>query len=450
MRGGLKEIPSESAFKKTTSRGRTEKSVAMGDETGSLVDHFFRHEHGKLVAALSRVFGLNRLDLVEDVVQSALLEALHSWKLRGAPREPGAWIYRVARNKALDALRRERTAARLAPDVGRSEVAEAERLDDALLDSRIRDSQLRMIFACCHPQLSPDVQIALTLKTLCGFSDAEISRALLIHPDTAKKRIYRAKQQLIAHQVGLEAPPADQLTERLDAVHSVLYLLFNEGYCSSSSDDVIRYELCSEAVRLAEMLCEHAEAGCPASFALLALMLFHAGRFASRLDDTGSILLLEDQDRSKWDGGLLRRAAEVLAHSAEGSDISSYHLEAGIAMHHCLAPRFEDTNWSAIRLLYDALCRHYPSPVYALNRSLVIAQLEGPAAGLAAIEAIADRQTLSRYHWLDAAIGELQRRLGNTAAARRHLEIALSKTASPREQELLGRKLARLAAEHDG
>src|SRR5271157_5159393 len=408
-----------------------------------LVEHFFRHESGRLVSALARVFGLRNLDLVEDMVQSSLVEALHAWRVQGVPDNPSAWMHRVARNKVVDALRHRDTLLRVAPGWARLRPLAAEpEFDDLFLDSEIEDSQLRLIFACCHPALARENQIALTLKSLCGFSNAEIARGLLLSEETVKKRIQRARQQLGDQNIDLEIPRADELACRLDSVHQCLYLMFNEGYASTSGETAIRLDLCEEAARLCHLLCGHSHCSSPASFALLALMLFHAARFDGRTDEQGRLLLLEDQDRTKWDQKLIARGRDFLDRSAEGKSISRFHLEAGIALLHCTAASFAETDWPGILRLYDALLRVQPSPVYQLNRAIVLAHVEGPAAAIPIIEILADEPALQHYHLINASLGELYRRSGNLDRARFYFERARNGTTSRHEQELLDRRLA--------
>jgi RNA polymerase sigma-70 factor (ECF subfamily) len=407
-----------------------------------LVEHFFRREAGRLVAVLTRIFGWRNFDLVEDMVQATLVDALQSWRLRGAPDNPSAWVQRVARNKILDALRRDRIGQRVreAWTTGRSLCHEG--LDELFLDTEIDDSQLRMMFACCHPRLARENQLALTLKTLCGFGNSEIARALLVGEETIKKRLQRATRDLIDHQITLDPPAATELGGRLDGVLQVLYLLFNEGYSSCEAETAIRADLCEEAARLCHLLCLQPRFSTPPANALMALMLFHAARLDARLDQGGSVLLMEEQDRSRWDGRLIRRAREFLDHSAAGTAVSTYHLEAGIACHHCTAQSYAETDWPAILRLYDALLAIHRSPVYLLNRAIVVAQIEGPRAGIAALDEAGEDPALARYHLFNATLGEFYRRAGDFCQARRHLEAARKKTTSPFDRELIDRRLA--------
>jgi RNA polymerase sigma-70 factor (ECF subfamily) len=417
-------------------------SSAQPAPVAPLVEHFFRHEAGRLVSVLTRIFGWRHFDLVEDMVQSTLLDALEAWRVRGVPDNPSAWVHRSARNKILDALRRDRIGGRVLADWAAARATHAEGLDELFLDTEIADSQLRMMFACCHPRLAREDQLALTLKALCGFGNAEIARALLVGEETVKKRLQRARRDLIDHQVALDPPAAGEVARRLDGVHQVLYLLFNEGYSSSEGETAIRADLCEEAARLCHLLASHPRFHTPATHALLALMLFHAARLESRLDQRGSVLLLEEQDRGRWDQSLIRQAQEFLARSAEGTVISPFHLEAAIAYHHCTARSLAETDWPAILRLYDALLTQQSSPVYLLNRAIVVAEIEGPRAGIRELEEAGRDPALRHYHLFDATLGEFYRRTGDLACARRHLEAAREKTASPFDRELLDRRLA--------
>jgi RNA polymerase sigma factor (sigma-70 family) len=416
-------------------------SSAQPEPVAPLVEHFFRHEAGRLVSVLTRLFGWRHFNLVEDMVQTTLMDALESWRVR-VPDNPSGWVHRIAKNKILDALRRDRIGERVLEGWAAARPSHEEGLEELFLDTEIEDSQLRMMFACCHPHLARENQLALTLKALCGFGNAEIARALLVGEETVKKRLQRATRDLVDHHVALDPPAADELARRLDGVHQVLYLLFNEGYSSSEGETAIRTDLCEEAARLCHLLCSHPRFRTPATDALMALMLFHAARLESRLDQRGSVLLLEEQDRSQWDHHLIRRAQEFLARSAEGTVISPFHLEAAIACHHCTARSLAETDWAAILRLYDALVTQQSSPVYRLNRAIVVAQIEGPQAGIRVLEEAGRDPALRHYHLYDATLGDLYRLTGDLARARQHLEAARQKTASPFDHELLDRRLA--------
>jgi RNA polymerase sigma-70 factor (ECF subfamily) len=413
------------------------------DTTAPLVEHFFRHEAGRLIASMTRMFGIANVELVEDMVQSALLEACRVWRQRGVPENPAGWIHQVARRRVLDALRHRAIVARLAPDWARSRsISDPAFVDDLFLDSGIEDGQLRMIFACCHPSLDREDQIALTLKVLCGFSNTEIGRALLAAEEAIKKRIQRAKRRLVEQGVELDVPTAADLSQRLDSVHQCLYLLFNEGYAASGGERAIREELCEEAARLTHLLCQHAHCNAPATMALLALMLFHAARLSARTDSEGRLLLLEDQDRSLWDRRLIGVAQSYLDRSARGASLTTYHLEAGIARLHCSAATFAETDWAELLRLFDMLIALQPSPIYQLNRAIVLSHLSGPAAAIRELLQLADAQQLRGYHFLDATLGELYRRTGDFGRARQHLMAARAMSITAADREVLDRRLA--------
>jgi len=418
-------------------------STAQPEPVAPLVEHFFRREAGRLVSVLTRFFGWRNFDLVEEMVQATLLEALQSWSARGVPKNPSGWVHRVAKNKVLDALRRAEIQRRVSREWAAARPAHDEGIDELFLDSTIEDSQLRMIFACCHPLLARENQLALTLKTLCGFGISEIARALLVAEETVKKRLQRATQDLIDHQVSLDPPNAEQLIERLDAVHQVLYLLFNEGYSSSKGEAAIRVDLCEDAAHLCHLLCSHPRCSTPTTYALMALLLFHAARLDARLDDRGAVLLMEDQDRTKWDQRLIRRAREFLDLSAEGTIISTFHLEAGIALYHCSARSYAETDWPAILRLYDAMLTIHRSPVYVLNRAIVIAEIEGPRSGIRALEEAGESAALRHYHLFDATLGELYRRAGDFDKARHHFDLAKQKTRSPHDRAVIDGRLSK-------
>jgi RNA polymerase sigma-70 factor (ECF subfamily) len=416
-------------------------SSTQPEPVAPLVEHFFRHEAGRLVSVLTRIFGWRHFDLVEDMVQATLLDALEAWQVRGVPTNPTGWVRTSARNKILDALRRDQIGQRVLGEWAANRSAQVDGVEELFGESEIEDSQLRMMFACCHPRLARENQVALTLKALCGFGNTEIARALLIAEETVKKRLQRATRDLIDHQIALEPPAAEEVPSRLASVHQVLYLLFNEGYSSSEGETAIRTDLCEEAARLCHLLCSDPQFCTPATNALMALMLFHAARLEARLDPGGSLLLLEEQDRSKWDQELIQSAQGFLSRSAEGTVISTFHLEAAIACHHCQAKSYAETNWPAILRLYDALLQVHRSPVYLLNRAIVLAQIDGPQAGIRALEEAGQDAALRRYHLFEATLGEFYRRAGDLPRARQHFETARQKTTSPFDRGLIDRRL---------
>lgn len=404
-----------------------------------LVEHYFRHEYGRLVSRLVRVFSVRRIDAIEDAVQSALLTALTSWALKGTPSEPSAWLYRVAHNQLLDTLRRagihERAVLRHDPD----EHTEAD--DAARFEGEILDDQLRMLFVCCDEAIPLESQLVLALKTLCGFGASEIALRLFTSEANVHKRLLRARDKLRELKPELDQLSDQTLRTRIAAVHSVLYLLFNEGY-HAQSDCLVRRELCDEALRLCTLLVEHPVGDLPSTRALLAMMHFHTARLATRLDGAGAMLLLEEQDRSRWDARSIALGEYWLARSAEGEQFSRYHAEAGISAEHCLAPSFEATRWGEIADLYVLLDQLAPSPLHTLNRAVAVAQQAGPRAGLALLEQLQPPAWLTSFYLWHAVLGELQRRAGNLSQAREHLDIALATAPTEPERALLRKRLA--------
>ena len=328
-------------------------------------EHLFRREAGRIVAALTRVFGVHNFALAEDVVQDALCRALEVWKFRGVPDNPSAWLMTTAKNRALDVLRRERTARSFAPDVGRlleSEWTVVPALDELFDPQAIRDDELRMMFSCCHPRLPEPAQVALVLHILCGFGKAEIAGAFLCKEAAIEKRITRGKKVLAGSKTLFDPATASDFGARLLAVQRALYLLFNEGY-HGASESAVRVELCDEAMRLVRVLLEHAPAATPRTFALAALMCFHAARLPARLNGAGDLIPLLDQDRSRWDESLVAEGRRLLDLSATGPELSEYHVEAAIAAVHADARNAEATRWDRIVSLYDTLLsiRHDPA-----------------------------------------------------------------------------------------
>jgi RNA polymerase sigma-70 factor (ECF subfamily) len=417
-------------------------------EPRELVEHFFRHEFGRLVAVLTRSLGVRRLGLVEDVVQAALVQALETWSRRGVPEEPAGWLYRTARNLAIDALRRERTHAQALPRLAEDADWESPPLEAHFADE-IGDAPLRLLFVCCHEAVPAESRVALALKTLCGFSTAEIARALLTTEANVQKRIERARDRLRELDVDFDTPAAAQLRARQDAVLAVVYLLFSQG-CYVTHDDLpIRRDLCEEARRLARMLAAHSVGDVPAVHALLALMCFHAARFDARVARDGAIVLLEEQDRSAWDWSDVREGMAWLARSAAGDELTRYHVEAGIAWEHCRAPTFADTDWRRITELYDSLERIAPSPLHALNRAVAEAYLHGPLAALELLSAVPPERVPARYPGWHAVIGELQFRLGRHSAAARAWREALRLTTARADREFLRGRLGVCRPEGD-
>lgn len=409
-----------------------------------VVEHFFRHESGRLHGALTRLVGPQNLTLVEDVTQEAMLRALRTWSIGGFPANPSAWITQVAMNLARDALRHQRMSALKEPAViTHIEQTSSTPPDTSCDENQIRDDSLRLMFVCCHPLLAPDAQVVLALKVLCGFSTGEIARAFLSNESAIEKQLTRTKQRIKAAKVEFDLPAGEELSTRLQGVLGALYLLFNEGYKASAGDRLIREDLCQEAIRLTSLLIAHPAGKSPASHALLAFMLLTSARFPSRLDDNGDLLRLDDQDRSQWDQALITRGLFHLNEAAEGSELTEYHIQAGIAACHCTAPDYASTNWQRILRYYDDLERIKPSPVVALNRAVAVAHLHGAQAGLDVIAAIPDRSRLETHYLLHAVTGELQWRLKDHRAAADSFRRALQLAQVGPEQLHLSRMLER-------
>ncbi len=410
----------------------------------ALDEHLFRREAGRIVAALTRVFGVHNLALAEDVVQDALCRALEVWKFRGVPENPSAWLMTTARNRALDVLRRERTARSFAPELGRlleSEWTVAPALDQLLEPGAIRDDQLRMMFSCCHPRLSEEAQIALVLQILCGFGTGEIASAFLCKEAAIEKRISRGKKALAGAKTLFDLASTADFSSRLGAVQRALYLLFNEGY-HGASESAVRVGLCSEAIRLASLLLEHAPSATPASHALAALMCLHAARLPARVDGAGDLIPLLDQDRARWDERLVVEGRRLLHLSATGTELTEYHVEAAIASVHAEAESVAQTRWDQIVTLYDTLLAIRRSPVVALQRALAVSQLEGPHRGLEELRAIEGSERLAGYPFYSAALGELELRCGNREIASGHFRAALSMARNDLERRFIAGRLA--------
>ena len=395
-----------------------------------------------MVAALTRIFGVHNLALAEDVVQDAFCRALEVWKVRGVPENPSAWLMATAKNRALDVVRRERTARTFAPELGRlidTEWTASSAFDEAFADRTIRDEQLRMMFSCCHPRLPEESQVALVLNILCGFGASEIASAFLTGRAAIEKRITRGKKTLASARHLFDLADTE-FASRLSAVRRALYLLFNEGYHGASAEAAVRAELCGEALRLTALLREHPPADTPETTALAALMSLHAARLPARVGDDGWLSPFVEQDRSRWNRSLVARGLSLFEQSAAGVELSAYHVEAAIAAAHAAAPSAAETDWNVIVSLYDRLMALAPSPVVALNRAIAVGQRDGADRGIAALHAIADRDRLSRYPFYPAALGEMELQRGNREAARAHFTAARALARNAAERNLLDRR----------
>lgn len=407
-----------------------------------MVDHLFRSRAGQMVSYLTRMLGPEHLDLAEEVVQEALLKALQTWSYNGIPENPAGWLFRVARNAALDVVRHQSLA------VQKESQVEADYLqrggstaeDDPHLEERLRDDELRMVLMCCHPALPRDARVALSLKTVGGFNVREIARAFLTEESTISQRLVRAKRQIRDLNLTFEMPRGEELPSRLQSALEVIYLMFNEGYTAQSGEDLVRHDLCGEALRLGRLLAD-SSIGTPTTKALVALIAFQAARLPARVDSSGELVLLQDQNSSLWDSRLIALGFHYFAQCSEGDEISEYHIQAAIAATHAGSSDPKKTDWKPILELYDQLMALNPSPIVALNRVVALAQLHGPQAGLEALQPLLHEPSLKRYYLLPAVRGRLLLDLGDRVAAAENFYNALQQPCSEPERRLIQRRL---------
>jgi len=417
--------------------------VAIGahEEVREVVERLFREEHGRALATLIRALG--DFDLAEEAVQDAFIRAMDRWPADGVPANPGAWITTTARNRAIDRIRRERRL--------RDKVELIQALDrlQALPDEeelRMRawpDERLRLVFTCCHPALAREAQVALTLRTLGGLTTREIARAFLTTEPTIGQRLVRAKRKIREAAIPYEVPPPDVLPERLAGVLAVLYLVFNEGYASTEGE-LVRADLCAEAIRLTRVVVGLLPAEAEPS-ALLALMLLHDSRREARVDAAGDLVLMEDQDRSRWTAGEIDEGLALLERARSLRPAGPYVLQAAIAAEHARAPHAEAVDWPAVVALYRSLLSIQPSPVVALNAAVAVAMADGPQAGLALVDRLGATGALERYHLLHATRADLLRRLDRRAEAADAYRRALDLATNPAERRFLERRLAEVS-----
>ena len=417
--------------------------------TRQVVDRLFREESGRAVATLIRVLG--DFDLAEEAVQEAFVTALETWPDRGIPDNPGAWITTTARNRAIDRLRRQRRFSDRQAALARDAAFEAERREAAMIASAedltapIPDDQLRLIFTCCHPALPMDGRVALTLRTLGGLTTPEIARAFLVPEPTLAQRLVRAKRKIRDAGIPYRVPPAELLPERLDGVLTVLYLVFNEGYAATSGDSLVRRELCAEAIRLTRVVVELLP-DAPEAAGLLALMLLHDARRDARVGDAGELVLLEAQERTRWDAGRIAEGRQLLERALAAGAPGPYQIQAAIAALHDEASTPEATDWAQIAALYRALLRLTPSPVVELNLAVAVAMADGPAIGLAMMDGLVADGRLERYPYLHSARADMLRRLGRRSEAADAYRLALGLTTNRLERDFLERRLAEVSA----
>lgn len=409
-------------------------------ETSRLAEGLFRQEAGRLVAVLTARLGTHHLQLAEDVVQEALVRALQTWPYHGVPENPAAWLTQAAKNLARDHLRREqRWNAK-----EKSITAESERwfsMAGSETHETFADDTLRMMFVCFHPQLSTESQMAIALRTLCGLSPAEIAAAFLSSESAISKRLVRARQRIQELELPFVLPEIADLPDRLDGVLATLYLLFNEGYKASGGEQLVREDLCYEAIRLTALLTEHAATQKPRTYALLALMLLNAARLPSRTNEAGKLLRLHEQNRATWDQSLIQRGIRCLGQAAQGETLSEYHIEAGIAACHSTAPDDASTPWSRILALYDQLVSLTTSPIAAMNRAVAVARVHGPQAGIDALAEISSRSKLESYHLYHVIRGTFAAELGQRHVALQSFSLAEKLATVPAERAFIALRI---------
>lgn len=404
-----------------------------------LVEHFFRREYGRLVASLSNRVGLEHVEDIEDAVQSALMSAIENWTISGLPGNPSAWLFRVANNQLMGDLRKHNRRLRILRD--QQENFETETWSEAEFNGVRDDDLLRMLFVCCDESIPVESQLVFSLKTLCGFSVREIAVRLFASEASVYKRLERARRRLRELRPRMDRLADSLCASRLASVQKVLYLLFTEGYLSSDAEIAIRIELCDEAIRLTELLVEHPVGQSPGTAALLALMHLHSARMASRQDESGGLLLLEEQDRARWNQNKINTGLNWLAVSAEGDAFTRYHAEAGIAAEHCMAASFEETRWDKVAECYELLEQFTHSPLHKLNRAVAVAEWKGPAEALSLLNGFTPPTWLAGSHLWAAALSDLHRRSGNGELAKNYRKLAYDSAPSQRVLQLLRRRL---------
>ncbi|HVP53618.1 MAG TPA: sigma-70 family RNA polymerase sigma factor [Candidatus Eisenbacteria bacterium] len=426
-------------------RDGTGAPTSAAENVGGSVEHLFRHESGRIVSYLTRLLGPEHMDLAEEVVQEALLKALQSWSYSGIPSNPAGWLLQVARNSALDAIRHRKVSADKEPALI-AELSGATRLpgpDLETTDAQLRDDELRMIFMCCHPALSPEASVALSLKTVGGFSVREIARAFLADESTVAQRLVRVKRQIRDQGLSLDLPRGFDLRRRLDSVLDVLYLMFNEGYDAHQGEELIRKDLCFEALRLAQLVAG-SSVSAPRVHALVALVAFQTARLPARTDGVGDLVLLDQQDRSRWDARLIAMGFHHFDRAIAGREVSPFHVEAAIAATHTRAASPEETDWRLVLSLYDQLVLLKPSPVVALNRSVAVARVHGAQAALAELDRLDGEPALRYYYLLPAVRGQLLSELQHRDEAVAAYRQALALAGNAPERRFLQHKIEQL------
>lgn len=408
------------------------------------LDHLFRHETGKMISVISRIIGFDKIDEAEDIVQDTLLKAMQLWSMKGIPSNPEAWLYTVAKNKAIDNIRKNKNQVKYQSEVGEllySEWSLIPTVDKMFLENEIQDSQLRLIFACCDKSLTIEYQIPLILKLIAGFSSKEISRALLIGEETVNKRIYRAKKKLAENNNSLKVPIGDEATERIHTVNRVIYLIFNEGYNATTGDRILRDDLCYEALRLVELITNHNAFNNDYSLSLSGLIKCHLSRMAARFGDDKNLITLDKQDRRKWDLELMN-SGFIDLQKVQTRITNKYFLEASISATHCNAKSFEETDWGMIISVYDSLYLLEASPYILMNKYIALSYHKNPET---AIELMLTLKELESYYLYNSSLSQLYSRTGNINKAIEYIEKAITMTENKQEIEQLTKKLKKLS-----
>ncbi len=414
------------------------------DKSGLLIEHTFRHEYGRLVALLSRSIGAQQIDLVEDAVQAALMKGIQTWGRRGLPQDPSGWLYRTAKNLVIDTIRRKRIETRA---IEKSRLTASESTEEeleSLFQSEQGDETLRFLFLTCHPSIPLESQVALALRTVGGFSVEEIAGALLISRANAEKRITRAKEKLREFGEELIHWDRNAMAPRGPSVQATIYLIFSEGYLSTSANSVLRRDLCEEAIRLVRLLIDQFPYDRGSSEALLALMLMHSARFNARLDTSDCIVLLESQDRNLWNWERIREAMHCMAGSTSSINLSRYHVEAAIAWEHCRVDSFAKVDWDRVTGYYETLLKIHPSPMVQLNFAIATLYGRGPESALPLLVGIDGKNKARVRPWWDCAIAEVYRQMGKKREAIAHLIDAFALSHHPAQRELITRKMESL------
>lgn len=406
------------------------------------IDHLFRNQYGKMVSILTRMIGLHHLSLAEDAVQDTFIKAMSSWKIKGIPERPEAWLMTAAKNRAIDLIRKTKSDQKR--DLLLSNGASSMNIDELFLSTEIEDSVLRMIFTACHPVLKPKDQIAFALKTISGFSASEIATSVLSNTESIKKSLQRARKSIIDNQLKFEIPQGMELKRRLSRVHEVIYLIFNEGYHSTNKTKLIRDELCKEALRLARILTDHTYSHNRDTMALMAMMCFHSARIPARLDSDNEIIPLAEQDRSKWHKALVNTGNKYMTKAVETDEYSSYHYEAAIASEHLRADTLENTDWNQILIWYDHLYTLHPTPMILLNKAIVMLQLEQYESAKSLLDSVNPKDLAKREYLYHSIYAEYYKHLGDIDTAIDNLLSAMKVISNEQEKKYLTRKISKL------